>query len=337
MSEMLSKRVLVTDYAWPNLDIEREILSRAGASLVEARTASEEELLPLAAGLDGILTCWKKVPESVVQAARKCVAIGRYGIGLDNIPVRLATAQGIIVTNVPAYCLEEVSDHAMALLLSAARKVTAFDRAIKSGSYNLQAGTPLYRLRGRTLGIVGFGKIGQVLARKAQAFGLNVIAFDVRPLPDTGVPLVPFGELLARSDYVSIHVPLTEGTRGLFNADAFARMKLGAVLINTARGEIVDEPALLAALDAGPIGGAALDVLAQEPPDPANPLIRHPKVIVTPHAAFNSEESLVDLKATAAEQMAAVLTGRVPENIVNPEVLESPSLRARFQSPAAGR
>jgi D-3-phosphoglycerate dehydrogenase len=262
------------------------------------------------------------------------LAIGRYGVGLDNIAVACATTLGIVVTNVPAYCLEEVSDHAMALLLSIARKITAFDRAIKSGVYNLQAETPLYRLRGKTLGIVGFGKIGRMLARKALAFGLRVVAYDplFQDSPEfSEVEAVGFEDLLRRSDYVSIHVPLTPETRHTFDRDAFRLMKHSAVLINTARGEVVDEDALLWALDSNEIAGAALDVLSKEPPEPEYALIRHPRVLATPHAAFNSEESLLELQKTAANQMASVLSGDMPQCMVNPEVLKQSNLRAAFR------
>ena len=328
------KKVLITDYAWKTLGPEREILEKAGAALLVAETGGEEELIHLAPAADGILTCWKQVTEPVIRSAERCLAIGRYGIGLDNIAVACATALGIVVTNVPAYCLEEVSDHAMALLLSIARKVTAFDRAIKSGVYNLQAETPLYRLRGRTLGILGFGRIGRTLARKALAFGLRVIAYDPlfqKSAEFAEVEPVGFEDLLRRSDYISIHVPSTPETRHAFNRDAFRLMKPSSVLINTARGDVVDEDALLWALDSNEIAGAALDVLTKEPPDPAYSLIRHPKVLATPHAAFNSEESLLELQKTAATQMAAVLSGEIPQSVVNPEVLKQSNLRAVFR------
>jgi len=328
------KKVLITDYAWQSLDPEREILGKAGATLIVAETGSEEELKQLAPAADCILTCWKKVTEPVIRNAERCLAIGRYGIGLDNIAVACATTLGIVVTNVPAYCLEEVADHAMAMLLSSARKITAFDRAIKSGVYNLQAETPLYRLRGRTLGIFGFGKIGRTLAGKALAFGLRVIAHDPlfqKSAEFAQVEAVSFEGLLRGSDYISIHVPSTPETRHAFNRDAFRLMKPSAVLINTARGDVVDEEALLWALDSNEIAGAALDVLTQEPPDPGYALIRHPKVVATPHAAFNSQESLLDLQRTAACQMASVLSGEVPQNVVNPEVLKQSNLRAVFR------
>jgi D-3-phosphoglycerate dehydrogenase len=328
------KKVLITDYAWKSLDPEREILGKAGATLVVAETGSEEELEHLAPTADGILTCWKNVTEPVIRKAERCLAIGRYGIGLDNIAVPCATTLGIVVTNVPAYCLEEVSDHAMALLLSCARKVTASDRAIRSGVYNLQAQTPLYRLRGRILGILGLGKIGRTLARKALAFGFKVIAYDLlfQPSPELAeVESVSFEDLLRRSDYISIHIPFTPASRHLFSRDAFRMMKRSAILINTARGDVVDEDGLLWALESGEIAGAALDVLSKEPPDPAYALLRHPNVVVTPHAAFNSVESLLELQETAATQMASVLSGALPEFVVNPEVLKQPNLRAAFR------
>ncbi len=286
----MPKRVLISDYAWKDLEIERAFLARADANLLVAETGSEDELTALANDADGILTCWKPVTAKVIQAARACVAIGRYGIGLDNIDVDRATELGIVVTNVPSYCVEEVSDHALALLLSLARKVTFYDRAIKSGVYDLQAGTPLFRVRGRVLGIVGFGKIGRALYHKTRGLGLRVCVFD--PYADRDslsgfeVDVVDFPGLLERSDFISLHVPLTPETRGLFNLAALRQMKPGAFLINTSRGHLIDAEALRAALDQGIIAGAGLDVLPAEPPAPGDPLVGHPRTIITPHAAF---------------------------------------------------
>jgi D-3-phosphoglycerate dehydrogenase len=276
------------------------------------------------------------VTAKVIQAARQCVTIGRYGIGLDNIDVAAATLHGIIVTNVPSYCVEEVSDHALALLLSLARKITFFDRAIKSGVYDLQAGTPLFRVRGRILGIAGFGRIGRALYRKARGLGLNVLVYD--PYVDRAslsgfqVEVVDFRGLLERSDFISIHIPLTPETRGLFNLAALRLMKPHAFLINTSRGPLIDGEALREALDKGIIAGAGLDVLPVEPPAAGDPLVGHPRTIITPHVAFNSEESLVELRETAARQMAAALCGTRPENIVNPDVLKQANLRASFNT-----
>ncbi len=327
-------KVLITDYAWKSLEPERAILAEAGASLVVAETGSEDELARLAPDVDGILTCWKPVTARVIREAGRCRSIGRYGIGLDNIDVACATELGIVVTNVPAYCVEEVSDHALALILSLARKVTAYDHAIKAGLYDLRSLMPLYRVPGKTLGIVGFGKIGRTLYRKVRGFNFKILAFDPylgpKSLDGIDVEAVSFDALLKQSDFISIHAPLTPETRGLFNAEAFAKMKPTAVVVNTSRGPIIDETALLEALNEGKIAGAGLDVLATEPPDLQNLLLHHRRAIITPHAAFYSEESVLDLQTAAARQMATLLKGTRPENIVNPEVLKQPNLRVKF-------
>ncbi len=327
------RQVLVTDFAWKDLRIEETILRQVGACLVAARTGSESELLRLAPAADGILTCWKIVNGNVIRLAGRCLSIGRFGIGLDNIDVQGATEAGILVTNVPAYCVDEVSDHAMALLLSCVRKIAFYDRNIKSGVYDLQAGTPLYRLRDKTLGIVGFGKIGKSLSAKARAFGLNIIVFDPYANPavmtESNVEQVAFPELIERSDFISVHVPLSSETSRLFNYEVFHAMKPTSVVVNTSRGDVIDSKALLAALKEGLIAGAGLDVLSDEPPRGDDQLTRHPNVVVTPHAAFNSEESLLELRKSAALQMADVLSGRLPQNIVNAEVLKEQKLRWR--------
>jgi D-3-phosphoglycerate dehydrogenase len=335
----LTYSIVVTDIAWKGLDVEEGILGEIGASLVLAERGDEKELASLVPAADGILTCWKPVTKTVLQHAPKCLSIGRYGIGLDNIDLEFATQAGIVVTNVPTYCVDEVSEHAMAMLLSMARGLAFYDRAIKGGAYDLTAGTPLYRVNGKTLGIVGFGNIGKALYQRAQGFGLKVISYDPKANENSvkgfEVQLVSFPELLRRSDYISIHAPLTAETRQLFNIQAFRQMKPTAFLINTARGDLVNGKDLLEALDQKLIAGAALDVFSPEPPDPCSPLLQHPRMVVTPHAAFNSQESLVDLRQTAARQMADVLCGRTPSHIVNPQVLAKPNLRPRLAGEAA--
>lgn len=327
-------KVLISDYAWESLEPERKILAEAGASLIVAESGNEDELVKMAGDVDGILTCWKPVTARVIRQAVKCRAIGRYGIGLDNIDVACATEQGIVVTNVPSYCVEEVSDHALALLLSLARKVTAYDHAVKGGRYDLRAPTPLYRLSGKTLGIVGFGKIGRTLSRKVQGFNFKILVYDpyLEPasLAGSQVESVSFHELLRRSDFISIHVPLSAGTRGMFNTETFMKMKPTSFLVNTSRGALIDEQALLQALNDGIIAGAGLDVLSVEPPSPRDALVLHPRTIITPHAAFYSEESVLELQTTAARQMAEVLLGRRPPHIVNLEVLQRTNLRVQF-------
>ena len=247
---MSDKIVLVTDYTWPSTAPEAEVLARVGARLLEAETGSEEELLRLVPEADAILTCFKQVPASVVRAGTKLQVIGRYGIGVDNIPVDEATRLGIPVTNVPAYCLDEVAEHALALLLAGARNIVRYDRAVQADNWSLATGMPVYRVAGRTLAIIGFGKIGRRLARKAAALDLHLLAHDPW-VPDeeiraAGVEPAGLDEALARADFVSLHTPLTEETRHLLNAERLARIKPGAFVINTARGALIDQEALLA-------------------------------------------------------------------------------------------
>ncbi len=328
---MPTYRVLITDYAWPSLDVERAVLAPVDAELLVAETGAAEELVALAPQADAILTCWKQVPPAALDAAEKCVVVSRYGIGLDNIPVDHATALGMVVTNVPDFCLEEVSDHVMALLLASARQLFPLSAATRQGRWERTTPQPIPRLRSKTLGLIGYGNIARALVPKALGFGMRILAYTPR-LPDDA--LAPFGEatndltrLLREADYVSIHAPLTEETRGLLDAQALRLMKPTAVLINTARGAIVDEDALLQALREGWIAGAALDVLSQEPPPPDHPLLALENVIVTPHAAFYSETAIEELARKAAQNVVQVLQGRVPASIVNPEVLEQGNCR----------
>ena len=326
------RSVLVTDYAWESLEPEREILSKAGAELVIAPCGQEKELIELAKEVDGILTCWAKVTVKVVEAAKRCKVIGRYGIGVDNIAVEEATQAGIIVTNVPSYCVDEVSDHAMALLLGCARKISFYDTAIKKGQWSLQSGNKMFRLRGKTLGLIGFGKIARAMVPKAKAFGLHIIVFDPyiyeKDTKEYGVVLASFDKLLSDADFISVHVPLTESTYELLNEQVFRKMKNTAYVINTSRGGVINTEALVRAVEGNWIAGAGLDVLPQEPPDINDPLLSQDNIVLTPHAAFCSMESLLDLQRTAANQVARVLRGKKPEYIVNPEVLNNPELRA---------
>ncbi|MGD9720073.1 MAG: C-terminal binding protein [Pirellulales bacterium] len=311
-------KVLLTDYAWPDLDIERRTLAEIDAELIVASEKDAASLARLAAGCDAIMTNWAKVPAEVIEAAPQCRIISRLGIGLDNIDVATASRRGIIVTNVPDYCLIEVAEHALALLLALARKVGFYHQQTKSLGYELQAGPTLRRIEGQTLGIVGLGNIGLRLAEKAQALGLQIIGTTrtARPMPP-GVRRCELDELLTISDYVSLHVPLTADTRRMIGATQLARMKQSAYLINTARGGLVDQEALAAALAAGKLAGAGLDVQEPEPPDLATPPWNDPRVIVTPHAAFVSQESLDNLRSRTARQVAACLSGGTPENVVN--------------------
>jgi len=238
----------------------------------------------------------------------------------------VGTRAGIVVTKVPDYCMDEVSDHAMALLLGLARKIALANAQVHAGRWEMPAVVPIHRLRGSVLGLAGFGRIPQLVAPKAKAFGMRVVAFDPYVSADVfaraGVERVDFADLLSVSDYISIHTPLVRETHGLFDAEAFRRMKPTAYIINTARGAIVDERALAEALDAGRLAGAALDVMPKEPPV-SSPLFGRANVIITPHTSFYSEESRVELQTKAAQEVVAVLTGQPPRNPVNPDVLRT--------------
>ena len=280
---MASPIVAVSDSVFPNLDLSKDALAAVGAELRLAAEATPEAIMEVAADADGLLVTYAKITGDMIAEMKNCKIIARFGIGVDSVDVDAATSAGIVVTYVPDYCIDEVSDHAMALLLTLARKTALASNLVHAGRWEMAAVVPLRRLRGRVLGLVGFGNIPQALAPKAQAFGLDVITSDPF-IPDevtqkAGVEKVDFDELLARSDFVSLHAPLLPATQHLFNADAFSKMKPDALLINTARGPLVDNDALARALDEGRLGGAGLDVTDPEPPAPDSPLIGRDNVV----------------------------------------------------------
>lgn len=318
--------IAVADSPFPNLDPAKAVLSELDAELVMAEEATVEGILKVAAQADGLMVTYGQINADVIAGLEKCKVIGRFGLGVDNIDIDAATKAGIAVVYVPDYCVDEVSDHAMAMLLNLARKVSFSNSLVQAGRWEMPAVTPLSRLRGRTLGLAGLGQIPRAVTPKAQSFGLKVIAFD--PFIDKDVAakldvdLVDFETLLKSSDYVSIHVPMMAETENLFGADAFRQMKPDALLINTARGPLVDTDALAKALDAGEIGGAALDVVPVEPLPADSALVGRDNVVLTPHTAFYSEDALLDLQIKAARDVAAVLGGDKPKYPVNPEALK---------------
>lgn len=321
-------QVLVTDIAWSSTEPEAAVLSGVGAHLILAETGKETELLDLVPHADAILTCWAQVPASVIRAGERLQVVGRYGIGVDNIAVDEATRLGIPVTNVPAYCLDEVSEHAMALILALGRQVYQYDRGVRAGAWDTKGSTPLHRIRGSTLGIVGFGRIGRTLARKARAFGMRVVAFDPHVDEETikgeQCEAADLCALVSVSDFVSLHVPLNADTRNLIGEPELRRMKPTAYLVNTSRGAVIDQDALVRALQQGWIAGAGLDVFEPERLPATHHLLQLPTVVATPHVAFYSEESLLDLEVLAAENVAAILSGRRPRWVVNAKVLDLP-------------
>ena len=330
----MSKRVLVTDYVWPSVEPERAVLAEAGAELIVAPDGEEETLVSMARDVDGILTCFAKVTDAVVRAAERCVVIGRYGVGVDNIAVDTATELGIAVTYVPDYCVDEVSDHVIGLLLAWNRRIVLFDNSVKTTGWgSVPLTMRMMRLRGKRLGIVGFGRIGQSVCAKAKAFGLEVLAYDPFISEESaaalGATVVDMSTLLSESDFVTLHAPLTPGTTNMIGKAELAAMKPDAFLINAARGPLIDEEALYEALTQGGIAGAGVDVLVDAAPPPDHPLLKLDNMLVTPHVAFFSQESTLELEQRAAGEVARVLHGRMPDNLVNPAVL--PHARADLQ------
>jgi D-3-phosphoglycerate dehydrogenase len=322
-------RVLLTDRAWPDAEIERAVLREVDAELIEAPATDEPTLMRLAADADAIATNWAKVTDRVIQSAPRCRIVARLGIGIDNIAVETATELGIPVTNCPDYCVSEVSDHALGLLLACARRIGFFHWRTKQGEYNLGAAPLMRRLSEQTVGLIGLGHIGQVLARKLQALGAKLIAYTPSGSDHgTGCRMVSLDDLLHQSDFISLHAPLTPQTRHLIGSAAMARMKPTAYLINTSRGGLIDADALWLALQENRLAGAALDVFDPEPPDLSQPLYRDERVIVTPHAAFVSAESLAQLRRQAMSQVVQALRGERPQNLINPKFEHSRSVKS---------
>lgn len=323
---MAQRLVGVSDSVFPNLDLARAVVARVGADLQLAAKPAPAEILDVARDADALLVTYAKITAEMIAQMKKVRIISRFGIGVDNVDLAAATAAGIVVTKVPDYCIDEVSDHAMALLLSLVRKIPASSARAHAGRWEMPAVVPIHRLRGTVLGLVGFGRIPQLVAPKAKSFGLRVVTFDPyvpqTVLDQAGVERVEFADLLKISDYISIHTPLLPETKHLFSTDAFNKMKPGSVIVNTSRGPVVDEGALAAALDAKKLAGAALDVLEQEPPT-SSPLFGRENVILTPHTSFYSVEALEELQTKAAEEVVRVLSGQAPRNPVNPEALAS--------------
>lgn len=314
--------VVVTDHDFDDLDLEREILG----DVADVRSLSDEPGdAPIEPGeladADAVLNLRADLDADAIDAMESCRIIARYGIGVDNVDVDAATARGIDVTNVPSYCIEEVSMHAISLIATLARRIPTYDRSVEAGEWEREVAAPIHRFSTRTVGVVGFGAIGRAAGEMAVALGADVLASDpfLEPadLEEYEADLVPFEELLERSAYVTIHSPLTDDTRGMFDADAFERMRSDAILVNVSRGPIVDADALVAALDDGTIAGAGLDVTPEEPPAPDHPLRTHDDVVLTPHVAWYSEEANDDRRRSAAEAVRAALTGSRPENVVN--------------------
>jgi D-3-phosphoglycerate dehydrogenase len=313
----MKPRVVITDSTYPDASFEREELAAVDATVETIDADTPAEVIDRAAGADALLNQETELPDTVFRALEDLVVVGRYGVGLDNIDLDAAAEHGVEVVNVPSYCEEEVATHALSLLLACVRRIPRYDAQVKQGGWDWKAGRPIHRLEGKTVGFVAFGRIAQRFARLLEGFEMECIAYDpyqsASAFEEYGVEPVSFETLLDRSDVVTVHTPLTDETRGLFDAETFRRMIDDAILINVARGGVVDTEALAEALQSGAISGAGLDVLPAEPPTDS-PLFDRDDVVLTPHAAWYSEESMEELRRTVARDVARALDGERPEN-----------------------
>jgi D-3-phosphoglycerate dehydrogenase len=316
--------VLLTDRPFGSDDIEQAALADVGFELLRAPATDPVTLASVSEGVDGLLVCYAKVGSAVIEAAARggCRIIARYGVGYDNIDVDAATRLGILVTYVPDYCLDEVADHTLALLLCAARGVIPAALGVRDGRWQVPD-YGVHRLRGRRLALIGVGRIGRKVAERVHAFGLEVIAYDpfVREAP-AGIRLAStLEDALSSADFVSLHAPLTDQTHHMVGEAAIAAMQRRPALVNTSRGGLVDLEAATRALEDGRLSYLALDVTEIEPLPERHPLRTHPRALITPHMSFYSAEAQEELQRRTVADVVAVLTGRSPRNPVNPEVL----------------
>ncbi len=316
-------KIVITDHRFKDVEQERRAVETAGGELVVGQAADEEQAAQLCQDADGLLTARAPITKRVIAALTRCRIIVRYGIGVETIDIPAATARGIMVANVPDYCVDEVSDQALTLLLMLSRQMNVSMGLAREEKWLIAKMPPLHRLRGQTCGLVGCGQIGSLLVAKLQALGMRVVIYDpylsASRCREMGADPVSFEQLLAESDFISLHAPLNEQTRHLFGQTAFAKMKRTAFMVNTARGGLIDESALVAALDAGTIAGAGLDVLESETTVTAvrAALVNHPKIVVTAHTAWLSEEARATLQAKAAAQVVAGARGEKPYGVLN--------------------
>lgn len=327
-------QILLTLERYPGFPHNLELYKKFNATLLKRDCSTEKELVKAAEAVDAILTGLTNIPRSAMSKMKKCRVISSIGIGYEGIDLEAATDLGIAVTNVPDYCLEEVSDHTVALLLACARKIVRLDRAVREGKWDssekLEIRTkiwpPMFRLRGQTLGLIGLGRIARTLVSKVQGFGFHIIAFDPyiseKAAQEIKVSLVSLDELLQRSDFICLHAPLTEETKNILVMKQLQKMKPTAYIINTSRGGLIKEDDLYKALKEGVIAGAALDVTEPEPPLPDSPLMKLDNVILTAHSAHFSNQSAIELRKRAEENVFAVLQGEFPPSLLNPEVKE---------------
>ena len=320
-------KVVITDSGYKHYDQERAVLTKAGAELTIKQCATEDDVIALAKDADGVIVRLQPFSAKVMDACPRVRVVGRYGIGVDNIDVAAATARGVAVGNVTDYAVNEVAEQAIALMLACARKIASHDKRVRAGEWDIAQKDPVYRIQGRTLGLVGLGRIPQALVKKVKGFEFRVLAFDPfipkEVAASLGVTLVDLDTLLRESDFVSVHAPLGEKTKHLINEAALRKMKKTAILVNTARGGVVDTQALHKALTGGWINSAGMDVHEQEPVAKDYAMFGVDNVVLADHAGWYSEESIAELQRGAAEAVAAVLGGGWPRCFVNPQAKDA--------------
>lgn len=315
-------KIVITDYWYENLDLEKKVIDEAGYELVAYRDKkTEEEVIEVTKDADIVICQFANVSRKVIENMTKCKAIIRYAIGVDIIDVEAATENNIHVCNVPDYGVEEVALHSITLLLSLIRKISFISNEVKSGKWDYSVAKPISRNKGKTFGIIGFGRIPRSIAKKMSGFDMNIIAFD--PYVDKSiadkynVALVTLDELIKTSDYISVNCPLNDSTRHLVNKETISKMKDGVCIVNAARGSVICEKDLIEGLESGKISGAGLDVLEVEPINKDSKLLNMNNVVITPHFAWYSEESVQSLQRMVAEEAVRVLDGKNPKNPVN--------------------
>ncbi len=320
-----SPAIFITDCDHDDVDIERGVAAERGFRLSVGQCATEEDVIAAAGDAEALVVQYAPITDHVLATLPRLKAVGRYGVGVDNVDVDAATSHGVAVCNVPDYGTEDVSDHAIALALSLGRALPQLDRNLRRGRTDLGPVRPIHRFSTRVFGLVGLGRIGRATGRKARALGFAVIGTDPEwstgSTTEEGIAVVGFEELIGSSDVISLHVPLIEATRHLIDDDVLGRVRPGVILVNTGRGGVADTDAVTRALQDGRLAGAGLDVLEVEPLDLDHPIAHLENVIVTPHAAWYSEESYAELKHRVLENICDVLAGRRPRDILNPQVL----------------
>lgn len=322
-------KVVISDYVWPNIDIEKKFFDSKNIELVVSKNKSD--LKKQIVDADGLLFCFESIDEDILRSSKNLKVAQRYGIGVDNINIEVATELGIVVSNIPDYCIDEVSDHAMSMILSLNRLLARDSDLVKKGLWNeIKKDKRVYRLSEATLGLLGFGRIGRRISKKAKNFGLKVIAYDpyLNEKEIDDVEIHSLNKVLKDSNIISLHLPLTEQTNHIIDTEQFDLMNKDTIIINVSRGGLINEEALIENLNNGKIRGAGLDVI-ESSTDKTNDLFSFDNVIITPHTAFFSQESSEELQLRSSMQLYDVLTGSKPKFLINPDVLNHPSVELK--------